>query len=341
MVSDSIDFNKLWSRVRGSIDEWVVRVARRFGYREYMIARYLELLGSRDEVLKLLKAFESELRPSIRCNTLRVSDCSYVVSRLRELGYDFERIEWEGTSFRVTKFGSPSLGATHEFLLGMYYLYRGVASLLPPIILSPSKHDTVLDLAAAPGGKTTHLAQLMGGEGAIVAIDVSRSRMRALRSNLERLGVFNVLAVRMDGRLVPKVFGRVFTKALLDAPCTAEGLIQIDRSRKVRTLFNDLVKAHERQVELLNAALDSVVSGSYVLYSVCSIAPEECELVISEVLNMRDDVEVVPINGPIKFCRGITSYFGIELPSDVRLCCRVYPHIHGMEGFFLCLMRRY
>ncbi len=340
-MNGAVDFDLIWRRIVESIDNWVRSTAKSFGYRDYMIARYLELLGSRAEVIELLKSFETELLPSIRCNTLKVKDCSYVINRLKRLGYDFMRIEWEGTSFKVIKFGNPGLGATHEFLLGMYYLYRGTASLLPPIILNPKGDDVVLDLAAAPGGKTTHLAQLMSGEGVIVAVDISRVRMRALRSNLERLGVRNVVAIRMDGRLVPRVFGKLFTRALLDAPCTAEGLIQIDRGRKVKTLFSDLIKAHRRQVELLNAALDSLVSNSYLVYSVCSIAPEECELVISEVLNSRDDVSVVPLNGPIKFSNGITDYFGIRLPNEVKYCSRVYPHKHGMEGFFICMLRKY
>ncbi|MCD6278114.1 MAG: RsmB/NOP family class I SAM-dependent RNA methyltransferase [Desulfurococcales archaeon] len=331
----------LRSRIHSSINGWIKETAAKFGYRDYMIARYLEILGSRSEVIELLNAFEKSLKPSIRCNTLKVSDCRILHDRLSSLGYLLKPIEWEPTSFIIEKIGSPPPGATHEFLLGMYYLYRGSASLIPPLILRPDLHDIVLDMAAAPGGKTTHLAQIMRNEGLIVAVDVSKARMRALRSNLERLGVRNVLALRVDGVKIPEIFGEYFNKVLLDAPCTAEGLIQVDKSRKTRTSLSDLLTAREKQVKLLLAALDSVKSGGVVLYTTCSIAPEENELVISEVLSHRNSVGVEKITKPVNFEEGITEYFGIKLFGEVRFCGRLYPHVHGMEGFFLCLLRKY
>ena len=330
----------LRSRIYGAVDDWVRNTALRFGYRDYMIARYLEALGSREEVLNLLKAFEEPLKPSIRCNTLKVRSCSLLAERLGRLGYVLKGISWEPTSFIIEVLGKPPPGATHEFLLGMYYLYRGSASLVPPLVLSPKPSDVVLDMAAAPGGKTTHMAQLMRNEGMIVAVDISKARMRALRSNLERLGVRNVLALRLDGARIPELFGPYFSKVLLDAPCTAEGLIQVDKSRKIRTALDDLLTARERQIKLLLAAINSVVSGGYVLYTTCSIAPEEDELVISEVLKLRDDISVVPLPSIVDFRPGLTEYFGIELPEELRLCGRLYPHIHNMEGFFLCLLRK-
>ncbi|HDN75818.1 MAG TPA: RsmB/NOP family class I SAM-dependent RNA methyltransferase [Acidilobales archaeon] len=306
-----------------------------------MIVRYLDMLGSMDEVLKLLESFERPLKPVIRCNKLKVHDCRYLVNRLSKLGYTLERLEWEPTAYRVLREGSPSLGATHEFLLGFYYLYRGSASLLPPIILNPSPKDLVLDLAAAPGGKTTHMAQIMGNEGVIVAVDISRIRIRALRSNLERLGVRNTVILRMDGTKINDVFKNYFTKSLLDAPCSAEGLIQIDKTRKVKTELRDLLKFRELQLSLLNAAINATTSGGYILYTTCSIAPEENELVIAEILSTRDDVRMVPIPKIINFSDAILEYLGMELPQDLKYCVRTYPHIQGMEGFFLCLMRRY
>jgi NOL1/NOP2/sun family putative RNA methylase len=329
----------VWDRVRSSIGSRVEEVASTYGYLSYMVARYLEILGSWEDVLELLNAFERELPRSIRVNTLRFRNPGEVVERLQALGYALTPVPWERYSYTVVKPGRVPLGATHEFLLGGYYLYRGLASLLPPVALNPTGSDRVLDAAAAPGGKTTHMAQLMGGRGLIVAVDVDRERFRALRTNLERMGVENVVALRMDGRLVPKVFGRFFTKALLDAPCTGEGIIQLDRSRKVKTSFEDLVRAHRLQVELLRATVESVVPGGLVLYSTCSIAPEEDEFTVAEVLESSNRVEVVDIPLELDLMPGLGEYFGVRLPDGVRRCRRVYPHKHGMEGFFLCLLR--
>ncbi|OYT48391.1 MAG: RNA methyltransferase [Desulfurococcales archaeon ex4484_42] len=332
----------LRARVRASIDRNVKDIARRFGYLDYMIARYLNMLGSIDEVLDLLNSFEKPLNPVIRCNKLKVRDCSYMVSRLKALDYDMRSIMWEESSYIITKLGKVSLGATHEFLLGLYYLYRGPASLVPPLILNPKSKDMVLDMAAAPGGKTSHMAQLMNNEGVIIAVEVNRIRVRALRSNLERLGVKNTIILRMNAINIPKLFGEYFTKVLLDAPCSGEGLIQIDKSRKTKTTLNDLLEFRKAQIALLNAAINTAISGGYILYTTCSIAPEENELVIAEAITRRDDVEVVkmPKIDELNFSEGLTEYYGVELPNEVRLCGRLYPNKHGMEGFFLCLLRK-
>jgi len=307
-----------------------------------MVERYVNMLGSWREVKELLTAFERRLNPVVRCNTLKVGGCGELVERLERLGYALSRIGWVDYCFEVVGGGVATLGSTHEFLAGLYYIHRGAAALLPPIALGPRPRDSVCDLAAAPGGKLTHMAQLMRNEGVVLGVDVSRDRMRALRSNVERLGVRNAVLWRADGGLVPSVFPSAFGKVLLDAPCSGEGLIMMDPSRKVRTGFEDLVRLHRLQVRLLNAAIDSAAEGGAVLYSVCSIAPEECEFVVAEVVEGRDDVVVEGLGDalPLRLDRGVEEFFGIRLPEYVRACVRVWPHKHGMEGFFMCLLRR-
>ncbi|MEM2284497.1 MAG: RsmB/NOP family class I SAM-dependent RNA methyltransferase [Zestosphaera sp.] len=326
-------------RERIRVSKEVEELASRYGYRPYMVSRYLEILGDLREVEELLRAFEKKLRPSIRCNKLKLSDCRELVERLRKLGFQLESIEWFSEAYEVVREPEkPSLGSTNEYLLGFYYLYRGKASLLPPTILNPSREDEVVDLAAAPGGKTTHMAQIMRNEGLIVALEPNEERVRVLRNNIERLGVKNAVVLRLDGRRVSKVFKNFFTKALLDAPCTGEGIIMIDPSRKTKTSLEDLMSHHVKQKELLENALDSLKSGGRILYTTCSIAPEENELVLSEVLRRRDDVRVLSLEAPVRLAPPVTNYYGIDIDERVRLCGRTYPHIHGMEGFFICLM---
>ncbi len=333
---------KNWIRERLRKSEEVKALASRYGYREYMISRYYEMLGSWDEVKELLNSFERKLKHSIRCNTLRVKDCRILIERLERLGFKLKEVDFWNLAYEVVEeVRNPTLGSTHEFLLGMYYLYRGKASLIPPLILNPQRSDRVADLAAAPGGKTTHLAQLMNNEGVILATEVSRERMRALRNNVERMGVRNTVLMRVDGRKVKEFLKGYFSKVLLDAPCTGEGLIMIDPERKVKTSFDDLMKWHENQVDFLNSALETLNIGGHILYTTCSIAPEENELVIAKILSRRDDIRVVKLdNTPIKLSQSITEYFGLNLPKDISYCGRIYPHVHGMEGFFLCLLER-
>ncbi|PUA33510.1 MAG: hypothetical protein B7O98_03580 [Zestosphaera tikiterensis] len=333
---------KSWIRERLRKSEEVKVLASKYGYREYMIARYYEMLGSWDEVKELLNAFERRLKHSIRCNTLKVKDCRHLVERLEKLGFKLKEVDFWNLAYEVVdEVRSPTLGSTHEFLLGMYYLYRGKASLIPPLILNPQQNDKVADLAAAPGGKTTHLAQLMNNKGVILATEVGRERMRALRNNIERMGVRNTVLMRVDGRAVKYFLKGYFNKVLLDAPCTGEGLIMIDPERKIKTSFEDLMKWHESQVDFLNSAIETLNVGGYILYTTCSIAPEENELVIAKILAKRDDVQVSTLtNTPIELSQGFTEYFGLNLPKDVSRCGRIYPHIHEMEGFFLCLLEK-
>ncbi|MEM2347597.1 MAG: RsmB/NOP family class I SAM-dependent RNA methyltransferase [Sulfolobales archaeon] len=316
-------------------------LASRYGFKEYMVERYYRMFGDWEVVEDLLRSFGGPLHRVVRCNTLKVSDCGYLIRRLGDLGYSLSVIDWCGYAFKVLSSGSVSLGATHEFLVGMYYLHRGPATLLPPIILQPKTSDRVLDLAAGPGGKTTHLSQLMRNEGVVVAVDIDRDRVRALRSNLERLGIFNVVVVRADGRIIPKVFGEdYFDRVLLDAPCTGEGLIQIDSSRRFRTEVADLARAALLQYELLVTSLRCVRSGGYVVYSTCSIAPEEDEFVVNSVINEFEGVEVVDVPRLLNFTPGITEFHRLRFSDELRKCVRVFPHIHGMEGFFICLLRK-
>ncbi len=316
-------------------------LAEKHGVLPYMVERYYHMLGDWGGVKDLLTAFDEYLNPVIRCNTLKVRECGDLESRLERLGYSLLRMGWCPNCFEViTTLGVSTLGATHEFLVGMYYLYRGPASLMPPLILNPSPGEFVADLAAAPGGKLTHMAQIMLNLGSILGVDVSRKRMRTLRSNVERLGVRNAVLLRIDGRFVPHIYHGFFQKALLDAPCTGEGLMMIDKSRKTKTTLNDLFKARELQVELLRAALNSVKEGGSVLYTTCSIAPEEDEAVIAEVLLREEAVEVLPIESPLKGVPGLTEYLGLTLPNDLKNCVRIYPHLTRSEGFFMCLLRR-
>ena len=315
-------------------------LAREYGYRPYMIVRFREILGGWDEVRELLRAFEVSPNPFIRCNMLKVRDCREVIRRLREADVLLRSVGWCSNCFEAYGGGGRgSLGYLHEHLIGMYYLYRGPASLIPPLMLGPSRNDLVLDLAAAPGGKTTHMAELMGNEGGILAVDISRVRVRALRSNVERLGVTNAVLLRMDGRLVPRLFEGSFSKVLLDAPCSGEGLIGIDERRKTRTSLSDLLRFRDLQINLLEAALESVRPGGLVLYSTCSIAPEENELVVADFI-VRELAEVIPVRPPLRFREGLTHYFGIDLPDELRGCSRLFPHVSGSEGFFICLLRR-
>jgi NOL1/NOP2/sun family putative RNA methylase len=307
--------------------------AEKFGYSDYLVERYIQLFGP-DDTLALLEANEKELKKCIRVNTLRISS-EILLSRLENKKFKLDKISWVPYGFRVLEEWLP-LGATTEYLLGYYYLQEA-AAMLPAHVLAPTKSDFVIDMCAAPGGKTTQLAQIMENRGTIIAIDLSRDRMRSLRSNLSRCGVSNVIAFRMDGKDSPEL-GIVANKILIDAPCTCDGVIPFDPSRKRSRWMEDIKFCSAIQTKLLAAAIKCLADDGVLVYSTCSTAPEENENVITEAIE-KFNMKVVDTGLPFGD-EGFTEAFKMKFPDELRQARRLYPHKHGTEGFFLCKMKK-
>jgi NOL1/NOP2/sun family putative RNA methylase len=314
-------------------NEAIAKLAEKFGYSNYLVQRYVELFGF-DDALQLLEANEKGLKKCIRFNNLRVSS-EILLKRLENKGFKLERISSVPYGFRVIEEQFP-LGATSEYLLGYYYIQEA-AAMLPAHILSPRTNELVIDLCAAPGGKTTQLAQIMENNGTIVAIDLSRDRMKSLRSNLSRCGVSNVIAFRMDGKDAPAL-GIIANKILIDAPCTCDGVIPFDPSRKESRGMEDIKFCSAIQRKLLNAGIECLAEDGVLVYSTCSTAPEENESVIAGAME-KFDIKVVD-TGMNFGDEGFTEAFGVRFPDELRLARRLYPHKHGTEGFFVCKLKR-
>jgi NOL1/NOP2/sun family putative RNA methylase len=315
-------------------DDLVEELAERYNYRRYMVKRYLEMFG-KEETVKLLEANEQKLIPSLRCNTLRISEEDFVTLFTKKR-FILEKISGISFGYRVFKTPFP-LGATNEYLLGFYFL-QSEASMMPVQVLDPKPGEVILDLAAAPGAKTTQIAQLMKNKGIIVAIDINRRRIKSLRSNLSRCGVYNALIIRMDGRQISDL-GIKADKVLLDAPCTGEGLISRDPTRKTSRELKDILYIAELQKSLIDAALACLKPGGSLVYSTCAIAPEENEFVIDHALK-NDNISVKKMD----FNRGSPAFtdviFGKTLHPSIKEARRLYPHKDGTEGFFICKLQK-
>jgi len=308
------------------------QLARRYGYLEYMVARYLALFGPETEAF--LAGNEPALAKSIRTNSL-VSTPDRVVERLAAKGFRLEAVTGLPYAFRVLE-GRLPLGATPEYLLGQYTL-QSVASMWAVEALNPREAKIVADVCAAPGGKTTLIAQLMENHGALLATDISRMRMRALRSNLSRMHVENALAMRMDAALLPEL-GIQADAVLLDAPCTGEGLIPVDPTRKRSRQLEDLATLAVVQQKLIVAATALLREGGILVYSTCSFAPEENEQIIDYALQkcpLRVIETGLPIGDP-----GFTAPFGQPVDKTLVRARRFYPYKHGTEGFFICRLEK-
>ncbi|MHA1671230.1 MAG: RsmB/NOP family class I SAM-dependent RNA methyltransferase [Promethearchaeota archaeon] len=299
-----------------------------------MIERYFQFLGE-DQTIQLLKANEKPLSSSIRVNTLKIAkDALKEILESKE--FELELIDWIINGFKIKN--SPfNLGSTHEYLQGLYYI-QSIAPMLPAFILNPKPNNVVIDMCAAPGGKATHLAQIMKNEGNLILIERNRKRIPALEINLRRMGVSNSIVINDDSVNLSKLNLKA-DKILLDAPCTGEGLIRQDPNRKSNKTINDIKKMASIQKNLLKSGLESLKLGGQLVYSTCSIAPEENELVVNQVLNELNNYSIVRISKDYGV-KGLTKVFGFNLLDDLKFSQRLYPHIHDTIGFYLCLIEK-
>ncbi|MGC9148240.1 MAG: RsmB/NOP family class I SAM-dependent RNA methyltransferase [Sulfolobales archaeon] len=324
-----------------NINDSIKSIASKYGYQPYMIARYIDILGL-DETLNLLDIFErSELfKHSIRCNDLRCH-CNKVIDSLERQGFVLKSVEWARYSYVVLrKPQKPSIGATHEYMKGCYYLYRDTASLIPVVLFRPLPGDYVLDSCAAPGGKTVHMLLEMKDEGMVIANDISTERLVALKFNLIRMGFKSYIITKFDARKTHEIFKNEIPKILIDAPCSAEGAIMFDPGRKTKTDYLTLAKLVSREIEILSSSIEALAPGGLIAYITCSIAPEENEYVISKILDFyRENIEIIALPNNL-WSKGVEKFLGYEFNPEVQKCVRVWPHKHFMEGYFICLLKK-
>ncbi|KAL5109370.1 putative 28S rRNA cytosine-C 5 methyltransferase [Taenia crassiceps] len=227
------------------------------------------------------------------------------------------------------------LGATPEYLAG-HYILQGACSMLPVMALAPKPGERILDMCAAPGGKTTYIAQLMKNTGSIFANDVNAERAKALLGNCHRMGVVNAVVCVEDGRKFHNVISG-FDRVLLDAPCSGTGVIAKDPSVKAHRSDEDIKQCVMLQKQLIIAAIDCCKIGGYIVYSTCSITVNENEGVIDYALRKRKvQLEETNLFGE----KGFTSFKGLHFSPKMNRTRRFYPHKHNVDGFFVAKLKR-
>jgi 16S rRNA (cytosine967-C5)-methyltransferase len=200
---------------------------------------------------------------------------------------------------------------------------------LAALILDPKPGEFVVDLCAAPGGKTEHMGELMRNKGVIHAFDVDSARIRRMRELLRKTGVRIVRIHRADGRTAPKKLGRgVADKVLVDPPCTSDGTLPKNPDLRWRMYEAEVPKLAQLQYELLVAASKLVRPGGRILYTTCSLLPEEDEEVVRRFLERNTDFRLIPLSGPY------------DQSSMLSGTMRAWPHRHGTIGFFYALIER-
>lgn len=303
-------------------------LAVEYGYDSWLVSRFLSYVPDTHDFLVKM---EKQPARYLRVNEIKIS-IDELRTRLESKGFELENTFLPEVF--LVKTAPMSIGATTEYMLGHYYI-QDLSSCFAVDALDVGQDQTILDIAAAPGGKTTFIAQRMKNTGSVIALEPNERRARSMTFNLARCGVSNTAVFRLDGRNAEKL-GMKYDRILLDAPCSCEGVIARDVTRKTSHTPGDVEYCSERQKKLIESAALLVKPGGVMVYSTCSFAPEENEMVVDSLLQNFGNISVEPIPYGSD---GLTRFDDHELSGQLKKSRRLYPHLHNTTGFFIAKLR--
>jgi len=277
---------------------------------------------------QIIKGYSANRLTTFRVNTSKTT-VEQIKNKLNELEIKFKEIPWNETAFIIENVKENEIRELDIYKNGEIYL-QSLSSMIPPIVVEPKKGENILDMAAAPGGKTTQMANLSNNKAMITACEKNKIRAERLKYNLEKQGASRVSVMLKDARKLDDFFS--FDKILLDAPCSGSGTINLDDKNLEKTFTKELVeRSIKTQKELLKKAVKILKVNGELIYSTCSILKEENEKVVEEILKVGN-VEIIPIDG--KFFDGIPL-----LPVSINGTICVCP-TDLYEGFFVAKLRK-
>lgn len=296
--------------------------------------RYIDIL---DDITAFDRALRKPPPRAMVVNRLRI-DLPKLAALLAKDGYDTEPLPWLPESLRLTGDGA-GLGRHWTYRAGLFNIQEASA-MLPAVVLSPRPDDRVLDLCAAPGNKTAQLSLAMGNRGTIIANDPDYRRLRPVRMIMDRLGLMNIGTTCFDGMTYPYAAGS-FDHVLVDAPCSCEGTYQ-KNPNVISCSDANRKKFARKQLALLLRAVTLCRPGGRIVYSTCTLAPEENEAVVQIALERNpDQLNLLPIDLPgLRTSAGILSWAGQTFSSDMRYCIRIWPHHNHTDGFFIACLEK-
>ncbi|XP_050558879.1 uncharacterized protein LOC126912158 [Spodoptera frugiperda] len=336
------DFNRLKEEGRSRCeytDLLLKDLCTYYSYNEFLMEVLMQIFPVQ-ELVEFLEASETARPVTIRTNSLKTRRRD-LAQALINRGVNLDPVgKWSKVGLVVYSSTVP-IGATPEYLAG-HYILQGASSFLPVMALAPQENERILDMCAAPGGKASHIAAIMKNTGTLFANDANKERTKAIVGNFHRLGVVNAVICNHDGREFPDVM-KGFDRVLLDAPCTGTGVIAKDPSVKTTKDQKDIQRCFNIQRQLLLAAIDCCSakssSGGYIVYSTCSILPEENEWVVNYALKRRN-VKLVP-TGLDFGTEGFVKYRHHRFHPSLKLTRRFYPHTHNMDGFYVAKLKKF
>ena len=277
---------------------------------------------------KILEGYSKKRMVTFRVNTLKTS-IEKVEEVLKNNNIEFEKVSWSDVAYIVKNVREDILKELEVYKNGEIYL-QSLSSMLPPIVLEPKENTDILDMCAAPGGKTTELASLTNNNANITACELNKIRIEKLKYNIEKQGATSVYIMQEDSRRINDFFS--FDNILLDAPCSGSGTLNVEDVNLEKTFTKKLIeKSQKAQLELLNKAVKILKQGQEMVYSTCSILNVENEEIVSKILK-NNKVEIVPIE-----FEGKEELPLLPTKIDGTLC--VMP-TELYEGFFIAKIRK-
>ena len=280
---------------------------------------------SDSDIKKIIDGYSKKRKTTIRVNTL-LSNNSEVLDIFNKLNIEYDRVPFYDNAFIIKNRNEIDLYELDLLKEGKIYM-QSLSSMLPPIIMEPKEHEDILDMAAAPGGKTTEIAALTNNNSKITAVEFNKIRAEKLRYNIKKQGCTKVFVLEADSKKLDDFFK--FDNILLDAPCSGSGTLDLNNDRTFKYFTEKLIKkSSETQIELLKKALTILKPGKTMIYSTCSILSTENEDVVSKVMK-QFNCEIVPINVE-----------GVELlPTKIEGTMVVCPN-ELYEGFYIAKIKK-
>ncbi|XP_036333418.1 25S rRNA (cytosine-C(5))-methyltransferase nop2 [Rhagoletis pomonella] len=310
-----------------------------YSYNDFLMGKLMDMFPL-TELMEYLEASEVPRPLTIRTNSLKTRRRDLAAALINR-GVNLDPLgKWTKVGLVVYSSQVP-LGATPEYLAGQYMI-QGASSMLPVMALAPQENERILDMCSAPGGKGSHIAAIMKNTGVLFANDANRERIKAVVANFHRLGIINAIVSCEDGSKFRNLMTG-FDRILLDAPCTGTGVVSKDPSVKSTKDAVDVQRCYNLQRKLLLTAIDCVdaksKTGGYIVYSTCSVLPEENEWVVDYALKKRN---VKLVSTGLDFgVEGFTKYRQYRFHPSLNLTRRYYPHTHNMDGFYVAKFKKF
>lgn len=287
-----------------------------------------------------LQSFLNKAKTSFRVNTLKIS-VQQLSDLLTDQGFLLQPLTWHADVFTVPDEQRRKLTETTEWESGFFYV-QNPSSIIPVLLLEPQPGEDILDLAAAPGGKTINLAIEMQNHGKIAAVEAVKSRFFKLNQNLKNYGVNIARTFLKDGSLVYRNCPEKFDRVLLDAPCSSEARFNIqDPESYAYWSEKKITEMTRKQKKLLYSAFQSLKPGGTLVYSTCSFAPEENEMMIQHLLEkFPSAIEIAKCDLPFtNFQPGLKEWAGKRFSPQLQYAIRIIP-TDIMDGFFVCKLTK-